>query len=73
VVGRLKDIVGDFDGGSQRGRHDCFNGLRVLGGQGQAVAVALDAGRLDRVRVDRLEVDIVLNLDCLVGQCTVCL
>jgi len=72
-VGRLEDVVGDFDGGGECGGHNCFDGLRVLGGQGQPVAVPLDAGRHDGVRVDALQVDVVLYLLRLVGQLAVLL
>jgi len=72
-VVRLEDIVGDFDGGCECGGHNCFDGLRVLGGQGQPVAVPLDAGRHDGVRVDALQVDVVLYLARLVGQLAVLL
>ena len=70
-VVRLEDIVGDFDGGCECGGHNCFDGLRVLGGQGQPVAVPLDAGRHDGVRVYALQVDVVLYLLRLVGQLAV--
>lgn len=58
----LEDVVSDFDRSCQSSGHNRLNCLRVLGGKGQSIAMTLDAGWHDGMRVDCLEVDVILYL-----------
>lgn len=62
VVLRVEDTIGDLDGSGQGGAHDGLDGLRVSSGEGQTVAVSVDGGGVDGVRVDGLEGLVVLNV-----------
>jgi len=63
----LEDVVSDFDRSGQSSGHNRLDCLRVLSGKSQSIAMTLDAGRHDGMRVDCLEVDIILYLLCLVA------
>jgi hypothetical protein len=58
----LEDVVSDFDRSCQSSGHNRLDCLRVLGGKSKSIAMTLDAGWHDCMRVDCLEVDIILYL-----------
>ena len=64
-VGGLQDTPGDLDGGGQGGGHHRLDGLAVRGGQGQTVAVSVDTGRVDSVRINGLQcITVIIIQSC---------
>lgn len=61
-VVRLKDAVGDLDGGGQSSGHNSLDGLRIGGSERQTIAVAVDGGRVHGVRVDVLKGLVVVDV-----------
>ena len=61
-VGWLQDTSGDLDGGGDVGAHDSFDGLRIWRGHGASIAVSIDTGWVDRVRIDGFKSDIIIKI-----------
>lgn len=72
LVGWVQDSSGDLDGGGDVGAHDSLDGLGIWGGHGASIAMSIDGGWVDGVRIDLLKSNIVVKiflsiLDLLLG------
>jgi hypothetical protein len=64
LVGWVQDSSGDLDGSGNVGAHDSFDSLRVWGSNGASVAMSVDGGWVNRVRID-LDKSLIVVKICL--------
>lgn len=58
----IKNVSRDFDRGRESRAHDCLDGLRVRRGQGQTIAVSVDAGWINGVWINLLQCNIIVEI-----------
>ena len=61
-VGWLQDTSGDLDGSGDAGAHDSFDGLGIWRSHGDSIAVSVDTGWVNGVRIDTLKIFVVLKI-----------